>query len=71
VNVHYYNPVTGNLVASSEELSAGNYMYRKVGEKGYTLIGWGREEPVFFATTDDTEEMNFYAEWVDLTPEEE
>jgi hypothetical protein len=66
VNVHYINPVTGELAVSSEELSAGDFMYRKVCDEGYTLIGWGRERPVFFATTDPEEELRFYAQYPEL-----
>jgi hypothetical protein len=66
VNVHYINPVTGELAVSSEELSAGDFMYRKVGDEGYTLIGWGREQPVFFASTDDAESEEFYRQWPEL-----
>jgi hypothetical protein len=69
VNVHYVNPVTGELAVSSEELSAGDFSYKKIGDEGYMLIGWGRERPVFFATTDDAESDAFYAEWPELTPE--
>jgi hypothetical protein len=70
VNVHYFNPITGELVVDSETLSAGNYHYEKIGEDGYVIIGWGREEPVFFATTDDDAEAAFYAEYPELMPEE-
>jgi len=70
VNVHYVNPVTGELAVSSEELSPGDFCYRKIGDDGYTMIGWGRERPVFFATTDADEEMNFYAQWPELVPKE-
>lgn len=60
VNVRYFNPVTGEMAVSSEEMSAGDFYYKKVGDETYTLIGWGREEPVFFATTDESEEIWFY-----------
>lgn len=70
VNVHYINPVTGELMMPSDDLSAGDYTYRKIGEEGYTLIGWGREEPVFFATTDENEELAFYVEWPQLLLED-
>ena len=66
VNVHYINPITGELVVSSQELSAGNYFYRKIGDEGYLLIGWGRTRPVFFATTDESEEEKFYQTWPEL-----
>jgi hypothetical protein len=66
VNVHYINPMTGELAVNSEELSPGDYFFRKVGDEGFTVIGWGVEEPVFFATTDDSEEEWFYGLWSGL-----
>jgi len=69
VNVHYYNPVTDELAVSSEELSAGDFYYRKIGDEGYELVGWGRERPVFFATTDEATETAFYGRWPGLLGE--
>jgi len=66
VNTRYVNPMTDSLATSTEDLSPGDFLYRKIGEDGYTLIGWGYSEPVFFATTDDVEEMHFYVEWGEL-----
>ncbi|MFH1675647.1 MAG: hypothetical protein ABIC40_01395, partial [bacterium] len=63
VNVHYINPITGELAVSSEELSPGNYYYKKIGEDGYLFIGWGKETPVFLGTTDQDEENRFYEQW--------
>ncbi len=66
VNTRYINPITDSLATSTEDLSPGDFLYRKIGEDGYTLIGWGLEEPVFFATTDEIEEMHFYVEWAEV-----
>jgi len=66
VNVHYINPITSELAVSNEELSPGNFFYEKLGPEEFTLIGWGRERPVFFATTSDEVEEEFYATWVHL-----
>jgi hypothetical protein len=66
VNVHYVNPITGNKARSRESLSAGDFYYRKIGDEGYMVIGWGRERPVFFACTDDAESKAFYERWPGL-----
>ncbi len=71
VNVHYINPISGELAVSSEELSEGDFLYRKMGEEGFTLIGWGREQPVFFATTEDSEETAFYDTYPELAEDPE
>ncbi len=65
VNVQYYNPMTDICAVSRDDLSPGDFFYEKIGEDGYTLIGWGREAPVFFATTDEEVEKAFYARWGD------
>lgn len=70
VNVKYFNPVTNELAVNTCELSAGNYFYEKIGPEGFILIGWGRKQPVFFATTDDKAEADFYAKWPELKPKE-
>jgi hypothetical protein len=70
VNTRYVNPVTDSLATSTGDLSPGDFLYRKIGEDGYTLIGWGFEEPVFFATTDEIEEMHFYVEWAEMVEDE-
>jgi hypothetical protein len=69
VNVHYINPVTKALAVSSGTLSAGDFYYKKIGDEGYELIGWGRERPVFFACTDDDASAAFYAQWPQLKPD--
>ena len=66
VNVHYINPITGELVESSEELSPGDYYYEKLGEEDFILIGWGRERPVFFGTTSTEAEEQFALDWPGL-----
>lgn len=65
VNVHYINPITDELAESVDDVSPGDFFYEKVGRDGFTLIGWGRDEPVFFATTDEETEVEFYHEWPD------
>jgi hypothetical protein len=69
VNVHYINPITGELAVSSEELSVGNFFYKKEKDNGYTLIGWGRTRPVFFASTDEDASNAFYQIWPGLADE--
>jgi len=71
VNVLYINPVTNELAESVDDVSAGDFFYEKIGEDGYVLIGWGREEPVFFATTDEETEVEFYLEWGDDETDED
>jgi len=66
VNVHYINPVTGELVTSAPDLSAGNFYYEKIGEEGFELIGWGRERPVFYGCTDEEAASRFYMAWPEL-----
>jgi hypothetical protein len=66
VNVHYINPVTGDLAVSTEDISAGDFFYGKIGDEGYELVGWGRDRPVFFATTDEATETAFYLKWPQL-----
>jgi hypothetical protein len=70
VNVRYVNPITKEQVKSSEKLSAGDYYYKKIGDEGYMLIGWGRERPVFFACTDDAASAEFYKQWPGLEDKE-
>ena len=70
VNVHYINPFTGMLAISSETLSPGDYFYEKFGDEGYTIMGWGNAEPVFFATTEESEEVLFYEKYPSLAPDE-
>ena len=70
VNVHYINPIMGEVVVSSEELSPGNYYYEKIGDDGFCFIGWGRERPVFFACTDEEAALEFYLEWPELIDED-
>lgn len=71
VNVLYINPISNELAESVDDISPGDFFYEKIGEDGYVLIGWGRELPVFFATTDDETEVEFYLEWGDEEPDEE
>ena len=66
VNVHYINPINNELAVSTGESSPGDFMYRKIGEEGFTIIGWGRERPVFFATTETSEEEWFYSLYPEL-----
>jgi len=66
VNVHYINPITGELVESIEEMSPGDYYYEKLGEEDFILIGWGRERPVFFGTTSTEAEEQFALDWPGL-----
>ena len=70
VNVHYVNPITGELAVSSKELSAGDFYYEKIGVDGFYFVGWGRDRPVFFACTDEDRAMEFYLEWPELIDEE-
>ncbi len=71
VNVRYINPITGEIAVSSGELSAGDFYYEKIGEDGFYFIGWGRERPVFFASTDEDATLEFYLEWPELLMGEE
>jgi hypothetical protein len=71
VNVLYINPITNELAESVDDVSPGDFFYEKIGEDGYVLIGWGREQPVFFSTTDQETEDEFYLEWPELNPDEE
>ncbi|MCX6646002.1 MAG: hypothetical protein NTY09_06560 [bacterium] len=70
VNVHYINPITGELAVPSEEISPGDFYYEKIDEDGFCFIGWGRERPVFFACTDEQKSAEFYLAWPELVEQE-
>lgn len=63
VNVAYINPMTSERVVNSNDISPGDFWYRKIDDNHYAIVGWGFKEPVYFFSNDRTmSEFNWEGE---------
>ncbi len=52
INVAYINPITGEAVKSTGELSPGDFWYQRLDDDRYAIVGWGYKEPIYFMSND-------------------
>jgi hypothetical protein len=68
VNVAYINPITAEVVKNSEQLSPGDFWYRKLDDDHFAIVGWGNDEPVYFLSNDrDYDEFIWEGEALEST----